>query len=188
MNASPLRPRRHEINPLAPAPGRDHPVARRLRDPRSALITEVVVPSFEKTFAERTAAIEGGIAAGREASRPRPTPSSPSSSKQLAEARHEARGSARRLASRVPRSSPRCASRRRPRRRASPSTARRRSRPSASRRSSRCEPRSAPSPPTWPAASSARPWTTRRARAASVERFLAELESQSARRPSRSVD
>ena len=111
----------HARRPLTPRLGRGHPRAGRLRSavPRRQ---KFVVPNFEKTYAERTAAIEGGLkSAETEAGRGR---------RQAGRARAAARAtpatrpraSARRRASRVRRSSPRCASRRRPRRRASSST------------------------------------------------------------------
>ena len=101
-------------------------------------IKKYVVPSFEKTFAERTAAIEGGIAAA-EAKQAEADARLAELEQRLGEARHEAariREEAREQGAADRRR--RCASRRRPSRRGSSSTARRRSRPSASRRSPRC--------------------------------------------------
>ena len=95
------------------APDRDRPVARRLRALLFLAVKKYVVPSFEKTFAERTRRSRAASARPRP-SRPRPTPSSPSSRSSSATPGTRRPGSARRLASRAPRSSPRCASRRRP--------------------------------------------------------------------------
>ena len=150
----------------SPAPGRDRPVAGRLRHP---LLRDQEVRRAELREDVRRAHRRRSRAGSRRPrpSRPRPTPGSPSSSSSSARPGTRRPASARRPASRVPRSSRRCASRRRPSPPASSSTARRRSRRSGSRRSPRCGPRSAAWRPRWPAASSARASRTTRGPTAS---------------------
>ena len=126
------------------------------------LIKKFVVPNFEKAYAERTAAIEGGIEEAAQAQKEAKAALEQYTA-QLAEARHEAAASARRRASRVLRSSPRCAPRPRPRPSASSRPRTSRSRPSARRQCSPCAARSVSWPPSSRRGSSASRSTTRRA-------------------------
>jgi F-type H+-transporting ATPase subunit b len=78
----------HELNPLVP-----HPVEIVLSlvvfGILFFLVKKFVVPSFEKTFAERTSAIEGGLAAA-ESKQAEADARLAELEKQLADARHEA--------------------------------------------------------------------------------------------------
>jgi F-type H+-transporting ATPase subunit b len=78
----------HELNPLVP-----HPIEMILSLVVFGLlflaVKKYVVPSFEKTFAERTSAIEGGLAAA-ETKQAEADAKLAELEKQLADARHEA--------------------------------------------------------------------------------------------------
>ena len=88
MNLIILRGRREELNPLIP-----HPIEIVLSLVVFGLlffaVKKLVVPNFEKTFAERTTAIEGGLEAA-ETKQAEADAKLAELEKQLADARHEA--------------------------------------------------------------------------------------------------
>ena len=103
------------------------------------IVPKKVVPNLEKAYAERTAAIEGGMQQGRGGPAPRPRPRSSSTKRSSREARAEAsahpRGGAR---ARARRSSPSCGAQAQAEAARITESAKKQIRPSASRRSCRC--------------------------------------------------
>ena len=102
------------------------------------VVAKAVVPRLEQIYAERTAAIEGGMNKAEEAQAAGPGRARAVPGAARRGPRRGRRASVRTPRPRARRSSPRCASTRRPRPPASPRPRTSRSRPSASRRSSRC--------------------------------------------------
>ena len=144
-------------------------------------VRKFVVPNFEKTFAERTEAIEGGLQEA-ETKQAEADAKLAELEQQLGEARHEAariREEAREQGAAIVAEMREQAQ---TERHGSSSTARRRSRPSGSRRSPRCAPRWARWPPALAGRIVGESLDDEARQSRVVERFLADLETRSDRR------